>query len=158
MVLVYLASTLHHGLPAGRGKRLLEVIDRAAIYLLIAGTYTPFTLGVLRGAWGWLLLAAVWSMAAYGVVRTIVAGTERPYQGTKLYLAMGWLIVLVIGPVIERMHPTGLSLIVAGGVAYTVGVVFYAANQIKFHHLVWHLFVIMGSACHVLAALWYAVA
>ncbi|QDV37722.1 PAQR family membrane homeostasis protein TrhA [Tautonia plasticadhaerens] len=158
MVLVYLASTLHHGVPRGRAKDVLEVVDKAAIYVLIAGTYTPFTLGVLRGTWGWMLMAAVWALAAYGVFRTVAGGTERPYQGTRLYLAMGWLVVLVIGPVMERMHPTGLSLIVAGGVAYTVGVAFYVANRMKYHHLIWHLCVIAGSACHVMAALWYAAA
>lgn len=158
MMLVYLASTLHHGMPKGRAKDILEVIDKSAIYVLIAGTYTPFTLGVLRGTYGWLLLAAVWVLALYGVVRTVAGGTERPYKGTLLYLAMGWLVVLVFGPVMERMHPTGLALIVAGGVAYTVGVAFYVANRMKFHHLIWHLFVIMGSTCHVLAALWYAAA
>lgn len=156
MVLVYLASTVHHALPEGRAKVFVEVVDRAAIYLLIAGTYTPFALGVLRGTWGWLLFGAVWSLAIYGIVRTIARGTARPFEGTKLYLVMGWLILLVAGPVYERMDPWGLALIVAGGVAYTVGVVFYVAQGLRYHHLIWHLFVLAGSACHALAALWYA--
>ncbi|RUL86188.1 PAQR family membrane homeostasis protein TrhA [Tautonia sociabilis] len=156
MILVYLFSTVHHAWPDGLRKQRLEVLDRAAIFLLIAGTYTPFTLGVLRGVWGWLLFGAVWSLAVVGVVRTILGGVDRPYRGTKLYLAMGWLVLLVIGPVRERMHPTGLSLIVAGGAAYTVGVAFYVARRLKFNHLIWHLFVLMGSAFHVLAALWYS--
>ncbi len=157
MVVVYLSSALHHALPEGQTKRTIEVVDRAAIFLLIAGTYTPFALGVLRGTWGWVLLATVWSLAIYGIVRTIAAGTIRPYQGTKLYLVMGWLILLVVGPVTERMDPRGLALLVAGGMAYTIGVGFYASHRMKFHHLVWHVFVMAGSACHVLATLWYAV-
>lgn len=156
MVLVYLASTVHHALPEGRPKQVVEIFDRAAIYLLIAGTYTPFALGVLRGVWGWFLLGTVWSLAIYGVIRTVLSDLDRPYQGTKLYLLMGWMIVLVAGPVAERMHPNGLALIVAGGMAYTIGVAFYVARQMKFHHLIWHVFVLAGSACHVMAALWYA--
>lgn len=156
LILVYLGSTLHHALPEGRAKQVVELFDRAAIYLLIAGTYTPFALGVLRGTWGWLLLGTVWSLALYGVIRTVLSDLDRPYQGTKLYLLMGWMIVLVAGPVAERMHPNGLALIVAGGMAYTIGVGFYVARRLKFHHLIWHLLVLVGSACHVMAAFWYA--
>jgi hemolysin III len=158
LVALYAASTLYHSFRDEMRKRLLRKFDHAAIFLLIAGPYTPFALGVLRGVWGWLLLGSVWSLAAFGVARTIAGGVDRPYRGTRLYLAMGWLIVLVIGPVTERMNPAGLWLIVAGGVAYTVGVAFYAARGLKFHHLIWHVFVLLGSACHVLAALWYSAA
>jgi len=151
MVLLYLTSTLYHALPGGRAKEVFQVLDRAAIFLMIAGTYTPFTLGVLRGTWGWTLFGLVWGLALAGVVITAAGGIRYPKLTTSLYLAMGWLIFAAIKPLWLRMSSEGLFWLFAGGIAYTVGVVFYAAKRIRYSHFVWHLFVIAGTACHFIA-------
>ena len=155
-VLVYLASTVLHALPDGVAKQRFEVLDHSAIYLLIAGTYTPFTLGVLRGGWGWALLAAVWTLAVVGVCTEILSGARRRLLALGLYLGMGWLVVLAARTVFEQMAVPGIALVFAGGVAYTAGVVFYLADRMRFGHLIWHFFVMLGTACHFLAVLWYA--
>jgi hemolysin III len=156
MVLLYLASTLYHFLPEGRAKQVFQELDHGAIFLLIAGTYTPFTLGVLRGAWGWTLLALVWSLAIFGVTVKAAGWLRHPYLSTGLYLAMGWLIVIAIRPLWSHMPLSGILWLVAGGVAYTGGVGFYAAKRVRYSHFVWHLFVILGTTCHFFAVLWYA--
>jgi hemolysin III len=157
MVLLYLSSTLCHSLAYTRAGRTFQILDHGAIYLLIAGTYTPFTLGVLRGAWGWTLLAIVWGLALSGVVFKACCGVRHPRISIALYLAMGWLVVIAIKPLLLRMPPRGLLWLVAGGIAYTAGVVFYSADsRIRYGHLVWHLFVIAGTACHFVAVLRYA--
>ena len=156
MVLLYLASTLYHALPGNRAKRVFQVLDHAAIFLMIAGTYTPFTLGVLRGTWGWTLFGLVWSLALAGVVLTAVGGVRYPKLTTGLYLAMGWLILVAVKPLWLRMPSEGLLWLSAGGVAYTVGVVFYAAKRVRYGHFIWHLFVITGTACHFIAVLRFA--
>lgn len=157
MVLLYLASTLYHALPVGHAKRVFRVIEHSAIFLLIAGTYTPFTLGVLRGAWGWTLLALVWSLAAAGVTLKALNRLTHPILTTSLYLLMGWLIVIAAHPLIERVPASGLLWLVAGGLAYTIGVVFFAFDsRLRYGHFVWHLFVMAGTACHYFAVLGYA--
>jgi len=156
MVMLYLTSTLYHLLPGDRAKRVFQVLDHAAIFLMIAGTYTPFTLGVLRGTWGWTLFGLVWGLAIAGVVLTAAGGVRYPKLRTSLYLAMGWLIVIAVKPLCQRMPPEGLFWLLAGGIAYTVGVVFYAAKRIRYTHFVWHLFVITGTACHFIAVLRFA--
>jgi len=156
MVLLYLTSTLYHALPRNRAKRVFQVLDHAAIFLMIAGTYTPFTLGVLRGTWGWTLFGLVWGLALAGVVLTAVGGVRYPKLMTGLYLAMGWLILIAVKPLWLRMPSLGLFWLVAGGIAYTVGVVFYAAKRVRYSHFVWHLFVITGTACHFIAVLRFA--
>lgn len=156
MMLMYLTSTLYHALPRNRAKRAFQVLDRAAIFLMIAGTYTPFTLGVLRGAWGRALLGLVWGLALAGVVLTVVGGVRYPKLSTGLYLAMGWLVIIAIKPLWLRVPPWGLFWLLAGGIAYTVGVVFYAAKGVRYGHFVWHLFVITGTACHFIAVLRFA--
>lgn len=156
MLLVYLSSTLYHALARGRAKQVFRILDHAAIFLLIAGTYTPFTLGVLRGAWGWTLLALIWSLAVTGVVFTAVSRVRYPTLSTFIYLAMGWLFVAGVKPIYTNMAPWGLFWLGAGGVAYTVGVAFFAADRLRYGHLVWHLFVIAGTACHYIAVLRYA--
>jgi hemolysin III len=156
MVLLYLTSTLYHALPNNRAKRVFQVLDRAAIFLMIAGTYTPFTLGVLRGTWGWTLFGLVWGLAFAGVVLTAVGGVRYPKLSTGLYLAMGWLILIAVKPLWLRVPSWGLFWLLAGGIAYTVGVVFYAAKRVCFSHFVWHLFVITGTACHFIAVLRFA--
>jgi hemolysin III len=157
MVLLYLASTLYHALPQGKAKRAFQVIEHAAIFLLIAGTYTPFTLGVLRGAWGWTLFGLVWGLAAVGVLLAAVGGVVR-YRALSvlLYLGMGWLIVVALRPLWLRMPLPGLLWLVAGGLAYTMGVAFFAAKRLRYGHFVWHLFVLAGTACHFIAVLFSA--
>jgi len=157
MCLLYLASALYHALPHGRAKRLFNVLDHSAIYLLIAGTYTPFTLGPLRGPWGWTLLGLVWGLAALGVALKASRRLDRPALSTGLYLAMGWLVAIAVDPVLENVPAGGLWLLLAGGLAYTAGVVFFVFDsRWRYAHFVWHLFVLAGTACHFFAALWYA--
>jgi hemolysin III len=156
MVLLYLTSTLYHALARNQAKRVFQVLDHGAIFLLIAGTYTPFTLGVLYGAWGWTLLGLVWGLAVAGVLLKAVGGIRYPVLSTCLYLGMGWLVVIAIRPLWLQVPLAGLAWLLAGGLAYTAGVAFYAAERIRYSHFVWHLFVLTGTACHFLAVLWYA--
>jgi len=131
MVLLYLASTLYHALPAGAAKRVFRVIEHSAIFLLIAGTYTPFTLGVLRGAWGWTLFSIVWGLAFLGMTLKMAGALRNPFISTGFYLAMGWLIVIAIRPLWLKVPLPGILLLLAGGLAYTVGVAFYAAGRVR---------------------------
>lgn len=157
MVLLYLASTLYHALPVGRAKRVFRVIEHSAIFLLIAGTYTPFTLGVLRGTWGWTLLGLVWGIAVTGVVLKALNRLTHPILTTSLYLLMGWLIVIAAEPLSVRVPASGLLWLVAGGLAYTLGVFFFALDsRLRYGHFIWHLFVMAGTACHYFAVLGYA--
>ena len=156
MVVLYLASTLYHALPYSRAKHACRLIDHVAIFLLIAGTYTPFTLGVLRGTWGWTLLGLVWMLAVAGILMKLLAGCRFPVLSVGLYLLMGWLAVIAAGPLLELVPRPGLAWLVAGGLSYTVGVVFYAASRVPYAHFVWHLFVMAGSGCHYVAVLFYA--
>jgi hemolysin III len=156
VALLYLASTLYHAIPAAGAKRVLRVLDHSAIYLLIAGTYTPFTLGVLRGPWGWSLFGVQWGLAALGVAAKATLGVRWPKLSTVIYVAMGWMVVVAARPLIQRMPPTGLAWLLAGGIAYTAGVAFYAARRVPYAHFVWHLFVVAGTTCHFFAVLWYA--
>ena len=156
MVLLYLTSALYHALPRNRAKRIFQVLDHAAIFLMIAGTYTPFTLGVLRGAWGWTLFGLVWGLALAGLVLTAAGGAGYPKLRLSLYLAMGWLILIAIKPLWLRMPQEGLFWLLGGGIAYTVGVAFYAAKRVRYFHFVWHLFVLAGTACHFIAVLRFA--
>lgn len=156
MMLVYLTSTLYHALPRNRAKRVFRILDHGAIFLLIAGTYTPFTLGPLRGAWGWTLFGSVWSLALAGVVFKTVGGVRYPKLSTSLYIAMGWLVIVAIEPLRLNVPTSGLSWLLAGGIAYTAGVAFFAPKRLRYSHFVWHLFVIAGTACHFAAVLWYA--
>ena len=155
-VLLYLASTLSHALPKSRARHLFEDLDQMAIYLLIAGTYTPFMLGRLNGVWGWTLLGLVWALAIAGITLKAVGKLRSVRVSTCLYLAMGWLAVIAIKPMWLLMPPWGLFWILAGGVAYTVGVGFFAAKRVPYNHLIWHLFVIAGTTCHFIAVLRYA--
>jgi hemolysin III len=156
MLFMYLSSTLYHVLPENRAKRVFRVLDHVAIFTLIAGTYTPFTLGVLRGAWGWTLFSIVWSLAVLGMTLKITGALWRPLISTGLYLAMGWLIIIAIRPLWLKVPLPGMLLIFfAGGIAYTAGVAFYAAERIRYSHFVWHLFVVLGTTCHFFAVLRY---
>ena len=155
--LLYLTSVLYHALPQSRAKPVFQLLDHAAIFLLIAGTYTPFTLGVLRGAWGWSLLGLVWSLALVGVVLKAFSGLRYPRLSLGLYLAMGWLVLIAVRPLWLLMPAEGLLWLLAGGIAYTVGVGFYAADRLRYSHFVWHLFVLAGTGCHFVAVLRYAI-
>lgn len=157
LVLLYGASTCYHALPQCDAKRIFRLVDHSAIYVLIAGTYTPFALGVLRGPWGWSILGAVWSLAAFGIVLKCTRGFGPKWLSTAAYLAMGWLALVMIRPLYLRVGPGGLALLFAGGLCYTAGVVFFAKDtRLRFGHMVWHLFVLAGSAFHVLAVLRHA--
>jgi hemolysin III len=157
MVLLYLASTFYHAMPAGRGKEMLNVIEHSAIFLLIAGTYTPFTLGVLRGAWGWTLFGLIWGLAATGIGLKVFNRISHPVLSTGLYLFMGWLMLIAVKPLFARVPAVGILWLAAGGLAYTVGVAFYAMDsRLRYSHLIWHLFVMTGTTCHYFAVLWYA--
>jgi hemolysin III len=157
MVLLYLGSTLYHALPAGKTKNVFQIIEHSAIYLLIAGTYTPFTLGILHGAWGWALLGLIWSFALTGVILKIIGKMSHPVISTGLYLLMGWLIVIAADPMYTRLPAPGIALLVAGGVAYTAGVAFFVTDaRLRYGHFIWHLFVMVGTTCHYFAVLWYS--
>jgi len=152
MLLVYLGSTLYHAWPRGTIKSVFQVIDHSAIFLLIAGTYTPFTLGPLRGAWGWTILALVWALAIFGVILKSVHGTEkRKRLSMALYLGMGWLIVLAFRPLLQNVPLASLGWLVAGGLAYTGGIYFFVSKRTRYTHFIWHLFVLLGTGCHFLA-------
>jgi hemolysin III len=156
VMLAYAASTLYHAVPWPRAKGVLRAVDHGSIFLLIAGTYTPFTLGVLRGGWGWTLFGLVWSLALAGVVMKALGGVRLPRLSMAIYLGMGWLVLIAIVPLVERMPAAGLGWLVAGGLAYTGGVLFYALDRFRYCHFIWHLFVIAGTACHFVAVMGYA--
>jgi hemolysin III len=156
IVLLYLTSTLYHALPRVKAKQVFRVLDHGAIFLLIAGTYTPFTLGALRGAWGWTLLGLVWGIATLGVVLTSVGGFRHPRISTAAYVGMGWLVVIALRPLWLHVPVAGLLWLLAGGIAYTGGVAFYAARRLPYGHFVWHLMVLAGTCCHCVAVLRYA--
>jgi hemolysin III len=157
MVLLYLASTLYHALPPGRAKHVFRIIEHSAIFLLIAGTYTPFTLGVLYGAWGWTLLGLVWGLAVIGVALKVLHRMFHPIISTALYLLMGWSILIAVDPLFNLVPLAGLVWLVAGGLAYTAGVAFFATDaRLRYGHFIWHLFVLTGTTCHYFAVLWYA--
>ena len=156
MVLLYLSSTIFHALPDGRAKRVFQVLDHAAIFLLIAGTYTPFTLGVLHGVWGWTLFGIVWSVAAVGIVLKSIGGVRYNTISTWAYLAMGWVVVIAAERLWTLMPAWGLFWLFAGGLAYTLGAVFFLLERIRYFHFAWHLFVVAGTACHVVAVVAYS--
>ena len=156
MALLYLGSTLYHSLPHGTAKRVFRVIEHSAIYVLIAGTYTPFTLGALRGPWGWTILGIVWGLAVVGVLQEAIGRLRRPVLGMALYLGMGWLMIVAIRPMWLHMPAAGLLWLLAGGIAYTAGVAFYASKRLRYGHFVWHLFVLAGTTCHFVAVWRYA--
>lgn len=157
MVMLYIVSTLYHSLARNRAKRVFQILDHILIFLLIAGTYTPFTLGVLRGALGWTLFGLVWGFAIAGILLQCVKCIGHKKLSMILYLVMGWLIIIAVKPLLLNMPFWGLFWLVAGGIAYTAGVGFYSAKKIRYAHFVWHLFVIAGSSCHFIAVLRYAV-
>lgn len=157
LVILYTASTLYHTVTSDRWRRLLQKIDHAAIYLLIAGTYTPFTLGPLRGGWGWTLFGIVWGCAVIGVALKLFFAGRANFLSTIFYLAMGWIVVIAIKPLIATVPSGALWLLVAGGLCYTFGTVFYLWEKLRFNHAIWHLWVLAGSVCHWAAVFGYIV-
>jgi len=153
IVLMYLASTLYHALPESRAKRVFRVLDHGSIYLLIAGTYSPFTLGMLGGGWGWTLFGLIWGLAILGILMKSTGRAWHPIFSTGLYLVMGWLAVIAARPLWASLPAWALVWLGAGGLAYTAGVGFYAAQRLRYGHFVWHLFVVAGTACHIAAVI-----
>jgi hemolysin III len=157
LVLMYAASALYHGIPNPRAKRVLQVLDHSAIYLVIAGTYTPFMLVSLRGTAGWVLLATVWAVAAAGIVFSSTLGRRAHVLSVVLYVAMGWIGIVVFRPLTASLGPAGMALVVGGGVVYTAGVIFYGWKRLPYNHAIWHVFVLAGSALHFAAVLGFVI-
>lgn len=158
MVLLYFSSTVYHALPISGAKRVFRVIDHSAIYLLIAGTYTPFALGPLRGPLGWTMFGVIWGLALLGITSKLTLGFKYPQLSTVFYLAMGWMGLIAFGPLRAQLPLDGLLWLLAGGLCYTGGVIFYVADsQVRYGHALWHLFVVAGTSCHFIAVLWHAV-
>ena len=150
-VILFTASTLYHAIPHPRAQYPLKVFDHCAIFLLIAGTYTPFTLVGLRGGWGWSLFGVVWTLATIGVVLKLFYTGRFKLVSTAVYVAMGWVVVVAIGPLVERVPADTIAWLVAGGVLYTLGTVFYLSRRIPYAHAIWHAFVLGGCVCHFVA-------
>jgi hemolysin III len=157
LILLYTASTLYHAIPSARAKKVLQILDHSAIFLLIAGTYTPFTLVTLRGGWGWSLFGVIWGLAVAGVLLSSLAPVRGRTISVVLYVAMGWLVVIASRALASALAPEGIALLVTGGVAYTAGLAFYGWRRLRYHHMVWHLFVLAGSILHFFAVLLYVI-
>ena len=157
LVVLYTMSTLYHALSHPRAKRVFHILDHSAIYLLIAGTYTPFCLSTLRGGWGWSLFGIEWGLAALGMLFKAFTTGRFPVLSTLVYLAMGWMAVVAALPLYRALPAGGLAWLLAGGACYSLGVVFYAWRRLAFHHAIWHLFVLAGSLCHVVAVLGFVI-
>lgn len=157
LILQYTFSTLYHSIQLPRAKSVMRILDHSAIFLLIAGTYTPFMLVNLRGAWGWTLFSVVWSLALLGIL--FQASLLRRWQGISLaiYIGMGWVVVVAIKPMLAAVAPGGLVLLLLGGLAYTIGVAFYLWKRLPYHHAIWHGFVLTGSILHFFAVLFYVI-
>jgi len=155
LVFLYGTSTLYHSARSPRLKRTLRILDHIAIFLLIAGTYTPFAMGVMRDGWGWTILTLVWGIAIAGLLFKLFSRHRFHWAATTLYLLMGWISVLFIDPVWAALPAGALGLLAAGGIAYTAGVLFYGWHSLPYSHAVWHVFVIVGSVLHYLAVVWY---
>lgn len=156
LVFLYLSSTLYHSIRGTRAKRFFHVFDHCAIYLLIAGTYTPFTLVTLHGPWGWTLFTIIWALAAGGIAKDVFAHGRFKILSVVLYVVMGWLVIIAFGPLRQHLPSAGLTLLLAGGLVYTAGIVFYAlGRRLAYMHGMWHLCVMAGSICHYVAVLRY---
>jgi len=156
LILMYTFSTLYHSIQLPRTKRVLRVFDHSSIFLLIAGTYTPFMLVNLRGPWGWSLFGTVWTLALFGVLIQLTHLHHSRRFSLILYLCMGWAVVVAFQPMVKAVAPGGLILLLLGGLAYTLGVIFYSWKSLRYHHAIWHGFVLAGSMLHFFAVLFYA--
>ena len=157
LILLYTASTLYHSIQAPRTKNIFQILDHAAIYMLIAGTYTPFTLVNLRGPWGWSLFAVVWCLALIGTAIQLGQRERWRVVSMALYVGMGWTVLGAIKPLISSIAAGGLILLLLGGLAYTFGILFYRWKRLKYHHAVWHIFVLAGSTFHFFAVLFFVI-
>ncbi|MGC8818471.1 MAG: PAQR family membrane homeostasis protein TrhA [Athalassotoga sp.] len=155
MVILYTMSTIYHALPGGKAKDVFEIFDHSSIFLLIAGTYTPFELITLRGPLGWTLFGITWSMAVIGILFKIFFVKKFVILSTLIYILMGWMVIFAINPLLEKLSLDGIIFLVIGGLLYTFGTVFYIRRKMRYHHFIWHLFVIGGSAMHFFAILFY---
>ena len=156
-ILLYTASTLYHSIPLPRAKSVLRVLDHAAIFLLIAGTYTPFALVNLGGVLGWIIFGVVWGLAITGIALQTILIRHKAILTVIPYVAMGWLAVFAVKPMIESIEPGGLVLLTAGGLCYTLGCAFYAWRRLPYNHAIWHVFVMAGSALHFFAVFFYVI-
>lgn len=157
MLLMYLSSTIVHSLPEGRAKNIFQIFDHSAIYIFIAGTYTPFLLVHLRGITGWLLFGIVWGIALIGIIFKVFFVKKFLLLSTFFYVLMGWLIVFAWHPLASTMNEQGIRLLIIGGVIYTIGTLFYVIRKIPYHHVIWHIFVILGSVFHFFAVFYYVI-
>jgi hemolysin III len=157
LILLYTASTLYHSITHKKAKQLLQRLDHAAIFLLIAGTYTPFTLVNLRGEWGWTLFILVWTIAIAGMILEIAVKKRYKRLSISLYLGLGWLVLVAIKPMLSSVETGGLILLLAGGLFYSLGVIFYIWKNLSFNHAIWHLFVLAGSVLHFFSVLFYVI-
>ncbi len=157
LVVLYTMSTLYHAFRGPRVKKVFHILDHAAIFLLIAGTYTPYCLATLKGSWGWSLFGVAWGLAAIGVTLKATFGPRLPWLSTAVYIAMGWLIAVALGPLTRALPMGGILSLFGGGIFYTAGVLFYVWKKLSYHHAIWHLFVILGSACHVVSVLFFVI-
>ncbi|MGC8545546.1 MAG: PAQR family membrane homeostasis protein TrhA [Athalassotoga sp.] len=155
LVILYTMSTIYHALPRGKTKDIFEIFDHSSIFLLIAGTYTPFELITLRGPVGWTLFGITWGMAVIGILFKVFFVKKFVILSTLIYIIMGWMIVFAIKPLFEKLPIDGIILLIIGGIFYTLGTIFYIRRKMKYHHAIWHLFVIGGSAMHFFAILFY---
>lgn len=157
MIVLYSASTMYHGFSGQKIKRILNMCDHISIYFLIAGTYTPFVLVTLRGAWGWTIFGIVWGSAVIGTTLKIIYGNKFRKVSTALYLAMGWVVVVAAKPLIASTEPAGLVLLLIGGLLFSFGVIFYKWKSLPYNHAIWHIFVLAGTICHFFAVLFFVV-
>jgi hemolysin III len=153
LVAVYAASTIYHSVTSSRWKAVFRTVDHACIFLIIAGSYTPFTLTVLRGTTGWILFSLVWTCAILGTLQKVVGTTSNSRLSTMVYIVMGWLAVFAIRPILANIDWFGIGLLLAGGLCYTLGVYFYVRDNQRYYHAVWHIFVLAGSTCHFWAVM-----
>ncbi len=157
LIVLYSMSTLYHVMQKPRLKKVFRALDHSSIFLLIAGTYTPFTLVNLHGPWGWTLFGLVWGFALFGIIIETVTGQRFKKISLGLYIGMGWLILIAVVPLIENVEPGGLGLLLAGGLSYTLGVAFYVWKSLFLNHAIWHLFVLAGSIFHFFAVFLYVI-
>jgi len=157
LVFLYTASTLYHSIQSAKAKSVLRTLDHSTIFLLIAGTYTPFTLVNLRGPWGWSLFGVIWALAVIGILFQTTMLRKGAFISVAFYVTMGWVVIIAIKPMLSSVDTGGLVLLLLGGVAYTTGVVFYVRRQMPYNHAIWHVFVLAGSALHFFAILFYVI-
>lgn len=157
LIVLYTTSTLYHSIPIPRVKEVMRTLDHSAIFLLIAGTYTPFLLVNLRGPWGWSLFAVIWGLALLGIALRVARGRRSTWVAVMLYAGMGWTVVIAVKPMLNHVAAGGLLLLLLGGLAYTLGIAFYVWKRLPYHHAIWHLFVLAGSILHFFAILFYVI-